>query len=451
MGGWPQLVEERTVRAGTAPGTVVRLGLRDEILSNIPVAIVTFYEHAVPIDDLVQGLAVALAAVPVYGGRMRTTPEGRLEIVCSDDGVPFVVYTVDETLPEAVGRAPSPSNGLVDHVDTDAAKTGDAPLLGIRINLLGDGGMAIATAFNHAVGDMQTYMLLMRAWSAAVDGRPVTQAVVVPDLDAHVGAVVPEHTVGEVSFRLPDTEERALLDDTLQQSLRANRTLQVYFTEAEVAQLRADLSAEAGRKLSTNDVLAAHIQTSLRDLDTDYTGPRPIVMPANLRPRLGLPDTVTGNVLGEISAVLAPEMSAAGFAAQIRARLEDPDYTPVSFRADHARIAELGDDHIMDVVPFAFDPARRAFSFSNWTRFGYDTLTFGGHPLVLMSPSVPVTLPWTSWMVEGFHGTGLLLTLVVPVRFATRLRGETGRARLHRHRPADDVAPELISRAGRII
>src|SRR4051812_2767169 len=227
MGGWPELVETRTIHAGAAPGTVVRLGLRDEILSNLPVSIISFYEHAVPADDLARGLAATLAAIPDFAGRVRTTAAGRLELVRSDDGVPFTVYTVEETLPEAAARGPMPSSGFCDHVDTAAAKTGDAPLLTVRISLLGDGGMAIGTSFNHVIGDMQTYMLFMRAWSAAVEGRPLPEVALVTDRDAHVEAAVPAHLVGEPSFRLPDPAERAVLDEVLQSSLRANRTLQV--------------------------------------------------------------------------------------------------------------------------------------------------------------------------------------------------------------------------------
>jgi len=98
----------------------------------------------------------------------------------------------------------------------------------------------------------------------------------------------------------------------------------------------------------------------------------------------------------------------------------------------------------------AFDPPRRTLTISNWTRFGLDEITFGGHRPVLVAPTTAVSLPWVGWLVEGFDGTGVLLTLVVPVRFAGKLRGGDGRAQLHRFRSDDDQLPALAT-AGRVI
>jgi len=448
MGGWPQLVETRTVRSGAAPGTVVRLGLRDEMLSNIPVTIILFYAHPLPVDDLAGGLARALGVVPVFGGRMRTVPDG-LEIVCGDEGVPMEVFAIDETLAEAVGRAAMPNSGLAAHCEATAAHDGSRPLLTVRISRLSDGGTAIGTSFHHSVGDMQTYMLLMRAWSAAVDGAPMPEVTVVEDRDGYLDRVLPPLDNDRTSFRVPDAAEAALLEAEIQASARANRAVQLYFTDAEVARMRAELIAETGRKLSTNDVLAAHVHTTLRDLD-DYDGVRHLTMPVNIRPRHEVPDAVIGNLLGEAHVPCGPQSTAAEFAAQIRSWLEDPGQTPVSFRADHRLIAEIGRERMADCVPYAFDPPHRTFSLSNWTRFGIEGLTFGGHPLVLMSPSTPVSLPWVAWLVEGVDVTGFLLTLVVPVRFAAKLRGADGRARLHRYRPEGEELPALIA-GGRMI
>src|SRR3954471_9179455 len=155
MGGWPQLRETRTITSGRAPGTVVRCGLRDTMLSNVPVSIVLLFDHPLPGDRLAEGLAPALAAVRVLGGRMRLTGE-RLEIVCDDQGVPMEFYSMDEPLAETVGRAAMPSSGLANHCEATKARTGDAPLLTVRVSELAGGATAIGTSFHHSLGDMQT-------------------------------------------------------------------------------------------------------------------------------------------------------------------------------------------------------------------------------------------------------------------------------------------------------
>ncbi|MER7004786.1 acyltransferase [Dactylosporangium sp. NPDC000555] len=449
MGGWPQLRESRTVTSGQAPGTVIRCGLRDTLLSNVPVSIVLFFARPLPADDLAKGLARALAAVPVFGGRMRTTGD-LLEIVCSDEGVPMEFYTIDDTLAEAVSRVAMPNSGLANHCEATKARDGGLPLLTVRVTEFSDGGTAVCTSFHHSVGDMQTYMLFMQAWSAAVDGGEMPEAVVVEDRDGYLDEILPPSDGGMPSFRLPEPAEAEALAAELAAAARANRTVQIYFGTQEVARMRDELAAEAGRWLSTNDVLAAHIHTALRDLD-DYDGVRHISMPVNIRPRLDLPPAVVGNILSEVYVPCAPETTTAQFAAQIRATMDDLAVTPPSFRADERLIEQLGRDRLPDLVPYAFDPPRRTFSLSNWTRFGVVDVTLGGQRPVMVSPTTAVSLPWVAWLVEGFDGAGYLLTIVVPVRFAGKLRGEAGRARLHRFRADDDELPPLAVAAGRII
>jgi hypothetical protein len=450
MAGWPQLRETRIIKSGDAPGTVVRCGLRDTMLASVPASIVFFYDHPLPEEELAGGLARALAAVPVFGGRMRTVAD-RLEIVCSDAGVPLEFYTIDETLPEAIGRVAMPNSGLVDHCDAAAARTGDLPLLKVRVSRLADGGTAVGTSFCHAVGDLQTYMLLMRAWSAAASSMSGEEAVVVEDRDAYLDAILPPGDSGLPSFRLPDPEEAALLDAEIQASARANRTVQLYFTDAEVRRMREAFEAEAGRKLSTNNVLAAHVHTVMRDLDTTYEGIRHISMAVNIRPRLELPRTVVGNLLSEIHVPCAPDATAAQFASEIRTAMEAFATTPLNFRADQRLIAEIGRDRLGDCAPYAFDPPHRTFSLSSWTRVGYPDVSFDGHQPVMMSSTTAISLPWVAWLVEGFHGTDYLMTLVVPVRFAGKLKGADGRARLHRYRLDEDKLPPLAEASGKLL
>ena len=448
MGGWPQLREARTVRSGRAPGTVIRCSTRDELLSRIPVSIVHFYPHQVPAEKLAQGLAGALETVPIFGGRMRTTGD-QMEIVCDDDGVPMEFYTIDETTTEAIGRVAMPSAGLANHCDALKAREGGLPLLTVRVTEFSDGGIALCPSFHHSLGDMQTYILFMQAWSAGVDGHPMPEVTVVEDRDAYIDGAVPADEAGPPSFRLPSAEEAEVLAAEVQASSRANRTVQIYFGAAELTRMRDQLAAEAGRQLSINDALTAHIHTSIRDLD-DYDGPRPISMAVNIRPRLGLPSSVVGNLITDLNLTCLPQTTAPQFAAEIRAALESLGATHPTFRADQRLIAQLGRDRLDDCVPFAFDPPRRTLTISNWTRFGLDEITFGGHRPVLVAPTTAVSLPWVGWLVEGFDGAGVLLTLVVPVRFASKLRGGDGRAQLHRFRSDDYQLPALAT-AGRVI
>src|ERR1700741_3777503 len=43
MGGWSQVRETRTIHAGTGPGPVIRGGLMDKMLADLPVSVVFFF------------------------------------------------------------------------------------------------------------------------------------------------------------------------------------------------------------------------------------------------------------------------------------------------------------------------------------------------------------------------------------------------------------------------
>ena len=449
MTAWPQLRESRTVRAGRADGTVVRCGLMDTMLADLSVSVVYFFEQTLDEERLTAGLALALGRLPAFAGRLRTV-DHRLEIVCDDSGVPVESYDVDETLPEAMGRVALASAQLVRPVDASGARAGGLPLLTVRVTRLADGGTALGCSWHHAVGDVQTFMLLMRTWSAAVEGLELPAARLVEDQDAYLDKVLPAEDCGRPGFRLPGPEEAALLGREVANAARANRTVQVYFGDAEIERMRLAFSAEAGRRLSSNDALCAHVVSTVRELDDDREV-RELTMPVNVRRPLGLPAALLGNLLSEIHLPCVPQDGPAALAVTIRTAVEDFTASHLNLRANLGFLEAIGRDRFAECVPLGFDPARRRFTFSNWSRFGAYTVSFAGARPVFFSPAANLPLPWVSWGVEGFDGTGFLFTVVLPARLAGRLRGADGRAALHRFRDPGDVLPPLAEAVRKVV
>ncbi|OKI18447.1 acyltransferase [Streptomyces sp. CB03911] len=449
MSAWPQLCESRTVRAGQAPGTVVRCGLVDTMLADLSVSVVYFFEQALDEDRVTAGLARALERLPVFAGRLRTV-DGRLEIVCDDSGVPVDSYDLDETLAEAMGRVTMPTARLVDPVEASAGRAGGLPLFTVRISRLAGGGTALGCSWHHAVGDVQTFMLLMRTWSAAVEGTELPPAELVQDQDAFLDEVLPAEDCGRPGFRLPGPEEAALLGREVAGALRANRTVQVYFGRAEVDRMRQELSAQAGRRLSSGDVLCAHVVSTVRELDADAEL-RWLTVPVNVRRPLGLSAGLVGNLLSEIHLPWAPKEGKAALAQALRAGVEEFAAEHLNLRSNLRFLESIGRERFADCVPLGFDPERRRFTFSNWSRFGAYDVEFGGRRPVFFSPAANLPLPWVSWMVEGFEGSGYLFTVVLPAKLAGRLRGAEGRAVLHRFRDPADVLPPAAGSVPKVI
>ena len=444
MSAWPQLRDSRTVRpsggeGSGGTGTVVRCGLVDTMLADLAVSVVYFFAEPLDEDRLATGLAKALERLPVFGGRLRTTGDV-LEIVCDGSGVPMNSYDVDETLPEAMGRVCLPGADLVDQVKASQARTGDEPLLTVRVTRLAGGATALGVSWHHALGDVQSFMLLMRAWSAAVEGGRLPDVEIVPDHDAFLDRVLPAEDCGHPGFRLPDPEEAALLEREIAMAARANRTVQVYFGDAETDRMRQAFIAAAGRKLSTGDVLCAHAVCTIRELDGDAEA-RELTVPVNIRRPLDLPSTLVGNLLSEVHLSCPGQGAPEQVALQLREAVHDFTSSHLNLRANQRFLEALGRDRLADCVPLGFDPARRRFTFSNWSRFDAYGVSFGGIRPVFFSPTGNLPLPWVSWLVEGFENTGSLFTVVLPARLAGRLRGPEGRAALHRFREPEDVLP----------
>ncbi|MFE0460723.1 acyltransferase [Kitasatospora sp. NPDC058965] len=423
----------RTVKAGRADGTIVRLALPDLMLADLAVSVVLCFPRALDPEPLATALARALERVPLFGGRLRTVPGG-LELVCSDAGVPFGTAESPDTRAEVLPRLPRGGGGYTDPLPAAAARTEDLPLLSVRLTRLADGGSVLGCSWHHAVGDIASFTVLLRAWSAELEGTGAADPEpLVTDRTALLESVLPARDSGRPGFRLPGPAEAALLAREVAQAPLANRTVQLHFTEDEVDRMRAAF----GPGISANDAICAQVLSTVRALDGHQDAQR-LVVPVNLRRFLGLPPLLLGNLLGEICLDSPAGQSPAELAGELRAAVADFTRSQLSLRSSLDFLAGAGPERLADCVPLGFDPARRTFTLSSWCRSGVHGLTFQGQHPEFFGPAGNLPLPWVSWLVEGVGGHGYLLTAVLPARLAGRLRSPAGRAALHPHR---DPAP----------
>jgi hypothetical protein len=443
VGIGPQLVAARTVRAGQAGDLVVDCGLLDISLANLPISVVFFYSTTLDADRLAAGLAVALGRLPMFAGRLRTDGD-RLLIVCDDSGVPLNSYQVDEDLPGAIARMTLPESGYVDHVQAAQARSADLPLFTARVSRLADGGTALGCSWHHALGDMQSFLLLLHSWSAACRGLPLPEVELVADRDRHLLEVLPERDSGRPSFRLPDPAEAESIRQEVMQAARANRTVQIYFTDDEIARLRAELSERAGRRLSVNDAICGHVLSIFGQLDASDR-PFRLVLPVNVRRHLELPSGLIGNLVSEIYLGFDGQPSAERIAADIRDAVENFAQAHLSLRANHDYLAAIGRSRLADCVPIGLDPEHSTFTLTNWSRFGVYDVVFDDQRPAFFGPAANLQLARVCWLVEGFDNAGLLCTIALPARLAGKVRGADGREALHRYRLPDEELPELAA------
>jgi hypothetical protein len=418
---------------------VIRCTASDTLLAGMAASVVFLFERAVDPDRLALGLSAALARLPLFAGSLRTGPTGYPEVVCDDTGARLTVSDSPHTLAEAASRMTLPTAGYVDTVLAGPLRPPDAPLTTLALTRLADGGMVLGGSWHHVLGDLHSFMLLLHSCSAAIDGLPMPEVVMAEDRDAQLDAVLPAAGGAAASgFRIPAPEEAAELAREIRAAPRANRIVQVYFTQAEVDRMRAAYGAEAGRRLSANDVLIGHLSATLRRLDGD-TEARRLVLPVNYRRHLGLHPNTVGNLVGEILMSCPPAARPAEVATVVRTGVDGYLTEHLNVRANRAFLADIGPERSFDSMPAGFDPAGRTFFLTNWCRAGVYDITFDGRRPVYFGPEIPLPTPWSSWASEGFGGVDYLLTVVVPARLAGRLRADPG---LHVFRdPAETLPP----------
>ena len=408
----------------------------------------SFFADSLDEDRLARGLAFALGRVPVFAGRLRQRG-AELDIVCNDAGVPMTVVGLGYTLAEAIARMTLPGSGLVEHVDALATRQGTVPLMTVQVSRLADGGTVLGCSWDHVVGDMDSFMLLMRCWSAFVQGDEPPPVVTVEDRAGYLDAFLPEQDCGRPGYRIVDAEEAAEISGVLNSAMLANRLVQIYFGAAEVARMRESYSAAARCALSANDVLSAHVIDTILRLDGDHEA-RFLVTPVNLRRRLGLPDGTVGNLFGEICLPCSTQDGPASLAARIRSAVGGFTESQLNVRTSRAFIEAHGTVRLSDCVPVGMDPRRRTFFVSNAARAGIYGLVFEGCRPAFVGMNAHLPLARIGWITEGFGGEGYLFLIGVPAALAARLRGAVGQEALHPFREPGDTLPPLAGAVRRL-
>ena len=272
----------------------IRCNVGDAIVANLAIHLVFFFERRLDTDKLTRAFAHALTNVPIFAGRMAIV-DGAMRIRCEGQGVPFTSVSSGRTLREAI-RSASDDSGLwlVDPVNGATARWGLGPLCKVRVTHLADDATAIGFSWHHSIGDMQTLMLFMNAWSAAAADKPLAEPLIVADRAAYLDARLPADGAREPGVRCLGLAELARSALYLAKDARKQRTLNLYFGEDEIARMRDAYSN--GRRLSANDVVCAHVSEAVMKADSEVDR-RTLAIAVNTRKRCGLHPMLVGNII----------------------------------------------------------------------------------------------------------------------------------------------------------
>lgn len=429
------LQEGSPVRSPVPSALVVKCAFTDMLLQKLAVSVVFFYPRPIDEQALRAGLEQALERIPLFAGRLHDAGDG-LVLECDNSGVPWSTAAADLSLDEAIAvLAAEQAPWLLQEVEPARALTGRGPLFTVRLTRLKDGGSVLGLCWHHPIGDMHSFMLLMRAWSAAVEGRPLPEVLLVEDREAYLVRQVAPGGTTRPALRRVGAGELLRLIPYMAWTARRKTRVEVQFSEEEIDAMRGQLSAAAGQRLTSNDVVCGHVMELVIRLD-DTQRSRILDIAVNYRSRVGLDPRLLGNLVAPMEIACDPGDDAARIAARIRHGVDHyldehlSLYASLKYIAEHGGAGQLG-----RCLPNAFDPLNRTMLVTNWSRFGVYDVSFGGQTPVYFTPVGGSPAPWAAWLVEGRGNRGLFLSIYLPRELAARLNSAEGKARLHRFRP----------------
>ncbi len=419
------------------------------MVANLGMHIVFFFERQLDTPALRRAFAHALTNLPVFAGRLGVK-DGRMRIRAAGQGVPFTTASSDRTLHDAIRSssedsdppAPRVRGGLwlVDPVNGATARWGFGPLCKVRVTHLADDATAIGVSWHHAIGDMQTLMLLMNAWAAAAAGKVLAVPLIVEDRAAYLDERLPADGASELGVRCLGLAEFARSALYLAKDARKQRTLSVYFGDDEITRMRG--AYENRKRLSANDVVCAHVAEALMKADPTVDR-RILAIAVNARKRCGLDPMLVGNIITTLNLELRRGEDASSIAERIRHYVDHFVDEHCDMRVNQKFLDDAGAWRGARCVSTAFDPARWNPVVSNLSGFGAYRLQFEGAFTAYYTLLMQLPVAGLGMLVEGADGRGLVFQIVLPPKEFEAMSSPAIRDHMHRFRRGGDDIPRL--------
>ncbi len=437
-------LETCLVQAHTHTHQMITCSITDQYLSIFAVPVIFFYRTRFPHDVLIDSLKTALNDFPIFAGTF-TTNKNTLYLDCNNAGVRVSITHDDGTLDGVLAILPAIKKArFVDMIHPQKAIAKQEPILTIQLTYFACGGMAIGGCWHHSIGDMQTFMCLMQTWSQTVNGQNTVKPLIVKDRDAYLYATLEQNDNTPPGMRYLKTHELITLMWYMLVHARRKRSVQVYFTENELKNMKQAFSSQTSLQLSTNDVLCAHIFSCISAAD-DYQKPRILSLAVNYRKRTQLPANLLGNFVNTLNALNSPGVEPTQVAADIREAVNNYTEQHLDIFSMHAYIEQHGGvKHIKRFVPTGIDPINRTLFISNWSNFGIYDIVFGESKPCYFTPFEDLPFPWLSILTDGFSNSGLLYMALLPNAFAKAFMHKENVTHIHQYRDQYEVLPEWI-------
>jgi shikimate O-hydroxycinnamoyltransferase len=438
-------VENFLVRAEDRVNQIVTCSIFDRLIQNLPVSVVFFYRKSIESDVLVNSLKKVLSDFPIFAGTLKNI-NNDLCIDCNNRGILFSVVRADLTIERILDEFPRiEKQKLVDLINPKQAISSQSPVMTVKLTYSACGGMVMGICWHHSIGDMHTFMQLMKAWSSLTNQQEYVVPIIPHDRDKYLQDKLEPNDRAISGVRYLSVRESLELGLYMLFKARNKIVLQFYFSASELTNMKQELSEKADKKLSKNDVLCSHLFEIISKLDGDNRA-KCLAIVVNYRSRLELPQNILGNFFSLLNVSTSKQVDPVRLSKNIRGAIDNFQLLHMDFFATKNYINENGGIEKIDRFMIKdIDPIKKTLAVTNWANFSVYNIRFGESQPFYFTPLNDRPFPWLSVISEGFDN-GLIYSVVLPSKLAKNLIRYDNLQKIHRYRDRQEVMPELVEK-----
>lgn len=436
------------VQANKHTQQVVKCTYADHLIKNIYVSVIFFYRRGIDSNILIDTLKQVLSDFPIFAGVLINN-NSNLCIDCNNQGVLFSIRKDDFKLDRVLKKLPTiKQKRLANIINPKKAILTQSPIMTIQLTYFACGRMTLGVCWHHSIGDMHTFMCLMKAWSNTVNKKEYVLPLIVRERDKYIQANLKQNNNAISGARYLHRIEWLRLVFYLLLSVRNKLNLQFYFSENELKNMKQEFLERTNQKLSTNDVLCVHLFSIISELDA-YKRKRYLSIVVNYRARTKLPQSILGNFVSTIDILTNQKVNPFQLAQDLRESVDNFQNLHMNFFSTKEYIERNGGIKKIDnFIATCIDPLKRTLMITNWVNLGvYDVIFEDSKPFFFTSFRDDI-FPWLSKITQGFSNNGLIYSVPLPTKLAKKLIEKDNLRKIHKYRSQKETMPELVEKLG---
>jgi hypothetical protein len=284
----------------------------------------------------------------------------------------------------------------------------------------------VGITWNHAIGDLQSILQLMRAWALAYRDQPYEGPFNLNDRTAYLAQCMPALDGPSSQFVASWSEWPR---HAARFMTRGAEPLILEFSWAELSKLQA--AASRAQSVTVHDALCAHVFSMIhRQHRPDMSAIMMLSM--NYRKRLGMPAGALGNFFDGLKNKVSPTDDVAAIAGAVRTHVNEfPRRKPYAQELDQLHALNRQASRRLRCVDGDLDPRTIGtfLTMSTHKGAGMYELAFGASKPVFYCVRAGDSMCWFTLVVETPDAAGLNVQVFVPREISRRVAQEHARLR----------------------